>query len=196
MKYTHSLVLAALLSASACAFTASPAIASSRRVSGFSSSTTTTLSAQGFGSKPKRREKSDGQVKREKESSKYDEIAAQGGQEYNVWVRQFGAGGAEGDKGWMPCGAIAVPRAAQVSDAIFANEEALKVAITRVYPQLKGAEMEMEFGYNLKVYPDDPVEVASKNGPRPTGMSVGNWINTLLSPIDASKVPPPPIQEE
>lgn len=158
--------------------------------------TSTTLLAKGFGSQPKKREKSEGQVKREKESQKYDEIASQGGQEYNVWVRQFGAGGDQGDKGWMPCGSIAVPRAAQVSDAIFSNEEGLKAAITRLYPQMKGMETEFEFGYNLKVYPDDPVEIASKNGPRPSGFSVGNWINTLLSPIDASKVPPPSVSEE
>jgi hypothetical protein len=190
MKYTYSLA-AALLASSAFAFTVAPS-----STSHISSTTRLAAAAKGFGTKPTKREKSEGQIKREKESSKYDEIAAQGGQEYNVWVRPFGSGGEKGDKGWMPCGAIAVPRAAQVSDAIFANEEALKSAITRVYPQMKGAEMEMEFGYNLKVYPDDPVEVASKNGPRPTGFSVGNWINTLLSPIDASKVPPPSIPED
>ncbi|GKY92250.1 hypothetical protein MPSEU_000196200 [Mayamaea pseudoterrestris] len=191
MKYLYSLTIA-LLSSSACAFTTTGSLTRSRQVVSTSSSTLLHSSTpKGFGSSKTRREKSDGQIKREKESSKYDEIASQGGQEYNVWVRQFGSGGEAGDKGWMPCGAIAVPRAAQVSDAIFANEQGLKAAISRVYPQLKGDEF-LEFGYNLKIYPDDPVETAKKNGPRPSGISVGNWINTLLSPIDASKVPPPP----
>lgn len=83
----------------------------------------------------------------------------------------------------------------KVSDAIFANEQGLKEGIVRTYPKLRGEEDEFEFGFNLKVYPDDPVEVATKGGPKSTGPSIGNWISTLLSPVDASKVPPPPIQD-
>jgi Family of unknown function (DUF6523) len=152
------------------------------------------LFAQGFGSKqdlPQKKPKSEAAAKREAEASRYDDIAKTGGQEYSVFVRQFGAD----DKGWMPCGAIAVPRGAQVSDAIYANVGALKAAIVRTYPKLRGMEEEFEFGFNLKVYPDDPVEVACKGAPRAQGMSVGNWISTLLSPIDASAVPPPPYKE-
>jgi len=141
---------------------------------------------KGFGassSDGKKKEKSEGQLEREKASSRYDEIAEQGGQEYSIFVRQFGSE----DSSWLPCGAIAVPRAAQVSDAIFSNEEALKKAIVRTYPRLTGQEDEFEFGYNLKIYPDDPVEVAMKGGPRAPGLSIGNWISTLLSPVDASQ---------
>jgi len=105
-----------------------------------------------------------------------------------IYVRQFGSD----DSSWLPCGAIAVPRAAQVSDAIFANTEAMASGIVRTYPKLKGYEQEFEYGYNLKIYPDDPIEVASKTSSLSTGFSVGNWISTLLSPVDASNVPPPP----
>jgi hypothetical protein len=142
--------------------------------------------ADGFGEKKVevKRQKSDGQIKRDAESSKYDEIANTGGQQYNIFVRQFGGE----DASWLPTGSIAVPRGAQVSDAIFANEDALKSAITRTYPKLKGFELEMEFGYNLKVYSDDPVEVAVKGGGKKEGLSVGNWISTLLSPVDTSEV--------
>ena len=130
-----------------------------------------------------KKQKSEGQLQRETMSTKYDEISKLGGQEYNVFVRQFGSS----DQSWLPCGAIAVPRGGQVSDAIFANEVELQKAIVRIFPKLKGYEQEFEYGFNLKVYPDDPIEVAAKrNGPRPTGFSVGNWINTLLSPVDAS----------
>ena len=130
------------------------------------------------------RKKSEGQLKREKEASKYDEIVSQAGQEYTVFIRQFGSD----DQSWLPCGSVAVPRGAQVSDAIYANEEALKSSITRMYPKLKGYETEFEFGYNLKVYPDDPIEVAVKGTIRKPGLSVGNWISNLLSPIDTSNV--------
>lgn len=53
-------------------------------------------------------------------------------------------------------------------------------------------ENEFEFGYNLKIYPDDPVDVAIKGvGGTSDGPSVGNWISNLLSPIDNSQVKPP-----
>ena len=107
--------------------------------------------AKGFGPKKevKKREKSEGQSKRDSESSKYDEIAETGGQQYNIFVRQFGGE----DSSWLPTGSIAVPRGSQVSDAIFANQPALKSAIVRTYPKLVGFEEEFEFGFNLKSIP-------------------------------------------
>lgn len=152
----------------------------------------TQLFAKGFGSKPAKKEKSEGAIQREQESSRYDDIAKAGGQEYSIFVRQFGSD----DKSWLPCGSIAVPRGAQVSDAVYANEEALKKAIVRTFPKLKGSEAEFEYGYNLKVYPDDPIEVAVKNAPKSSGWSVTNWVNTLLSPVDASKVSPSTAEEK
>ena len=180
--------------------------------------TTALAAAKGFGApKEQKKGKSEGQVKREQERSKYDEIAASGGQEYVIYVRQFGSD----DKSWLPCGSIAVPRNAQVSDAVFANESGLKAGIVRTYPKLRGYENEFEFGFNLKVYPgkcvenrhvmepkisnihrpvfspllnlpysDDPIEVANKTGKK-SGLSVGNWISNLLSPVDASNATPP-----
>jgi hypothetical protein len=144
----------------------------------------------GFGAKESKETpkvaKSEGSVKRDQERSKYDELAGSGGNEYTIFVRQFGSD----DKGWLPCGAIAVPRDAQVSDAIFANTESMNKAIVRTYPKLKGSEAEFEFGFNLKIYPDDPIDVAVKTT-KVAGLSIGNWISTLLSPVDTSKTPPP-----
>jgi hypothetical protein len=141
--------------------------------------------AKGFGAeKEAPREASEGQQKRDTQSSKYDDIAASGGQQYNVFVRQFGGE----DDSWFPSGSIAVPRGAQVADAIYANEGGLKAAIVRTYPKLSGCEDEFEFGYNLKMYSDDPVEVAVKGGGKSSGPSLGNWISNLLSPIDSSDV--------
>jgi hypothetical protein len=137
--------------------------------------------------KPAPKQKSSGQEEREKASSRYDDVAAEGGQEYSVFVRQFGGE----DESWLPCGSIAVPRGEQVSNAIFGTDAALKKAIVRVYPKLAGFEGEFEYGYNLKIYPDEAIEVAVKSG-QDTGPSVGNWISNLLSPIDASSATPPP----
>jgi hypothetical protein len=145
--------------------------------------------SEGFDkNKPAPRQKSKAQEVREKASTRYDDVAAEGGQEYSVFVRQFGGE----DESWLPSGSIAVPRGEQVSNAIFGNEAALKKAIVRVYPKLQGSEPEFEFGYNLKIYPDEPIEVAVKGGGKDSGPSVGNWISNLLSPIDASDATPPP----
>lgn len=151
------------------------------------------LYAKGFGTPPPEpRGKSDGQVDREGKASKYDEIAATGGQEYRIFVRQFGSD----DESWLPVGSIAVPRGAQVADAVFANTGGLETGIVRTYPNLKGMELEFEYGYNLKIYPDDPVQVAVKGGGTPDDFSFGGWMSNLLSPVDASGVPPPPMPKE
>jgi len=83
-----------------------------------------------------------------------------------------------------------------VADAVFANEEGLRSAIVRTYPKLKGNEMEFEYGYNLKIYPDDPVQVAMKGQATSSGPGIGNWISNLLSPVDASGVAQPPSKED
>ena len=148
--------------------------------------------AKGFGTPPPEpRKKSKGQIDREEKASKYDEIAATGGQEYRIFVRQFGSD----DKSWLPAGSIAVPRGSQVADAVFANENGLKEAIVRAYPKLKGMETEFEYGFNLKIYPDDPIQVAMKSQAVIQGPSIGNWISNLLSPVDASGVARPEIKE-
>ena len=188
VKVTSLILTAYAVSSNVNAFTttSSNSIAFKTVSSPVLSSSSSSLSmAKGFGAAPEpKREKSQGQIKRESESSKYDEIASSGGQQYNIFVRQFGSD----DSSWLPTGSIAVPRGAQVADAIFANEDGLKSAIVRTYPKLKGFENEFEFGFNLKVYPDDPVEVAMKSSVKKEGMSVGNWISNLLSPVDASDV--------
>ena len=150
-------------------------------------SSPTALMAKGFGNADEqqqaKKEKSSGQKERERASSKYDEIAGLGGQEYSIFVRQFGSA----DDSWLPCGSLAVARGDQVSSAIFSNEEALKTAIIRTFPKLTGSETEFEYGYNMKIYPDEPVEVAVKSTAS-SGASLGNWFSNLLSPIDASEV--------
>ena len=139
--------------------------------------------AKGFGNVDEKKEKSAGQKEREQASKRYDEISQSGGQEYSIFVRQFGSA----DDSWLPCGSIAVARGDQVSNAIFSNEEALKAAIVRTMPKLKGYETEFEYGYNMKIYPDEPVTVAIKKS-QSSGPSIGNWFSNLLSPVDTSNV--------
>jgi hypothetical protein len=158
---------------------------------------------QGFGEKEDKKvttSKSVGAQQRDRGSQRYDEIAALGGQEYRIFVRQFGASDDTDDNkknqnGWLPCGLIAVPRGSQVPDAIQSTVLELQKAIVRTYPKLKGMELEFEYGYNLKIYPDDPIEVANMKNSQAGGssggggmFSFGNWMKTLLSPVDTSMV--------
>ena len=77
----------------------------------------------------------------------------------------------------------------QVADAIFANEQRLKESIVRDFKNLAGKENEMEFGFNLKVYPDDPVEVANKDLTNKVDkLNPLNWLSALLSPVDTTKM--------
>mmetsp|Transcript_30059 Transcript_30059/g.59694 ORF Transcript_30059/g.59694 Transcript_30059/m.59694 type:complete len:185 (+) Transcript_30059:54-608(+) len=141
------------------------------------------LRAKGFADKPKPREKSEGQIKRESESAKFDDISSAGGQSYQIFVRLFGQDG----KSWLPSGQIAVPRGEQVANAIYANEAGVKAAAARSWPNFKGKEEEMEFGFNLVIYPDEEIQVATK----PSGASgggLGKWFSELLSPVDTSEV--------
>ncbi|KAL3827026.1 hypothetical protein ACHAXA_007533 [Cyclostephanos tholiformis] len=158
---------------------------SSRRTSRSSPSSPPPLdAARGFASPPpsEPRKKSNGAIDREDKSNKYDEIISKtggAGQEYRVFVRKFGSD----DMSWLP-----------VSDAIFANEDGLRNSIVRTYDRLRGMEMEFEYGYNLKIYPDDPIQVAMKRGiggGSTSGPSIGNWISNLLSPVDTSGVVQP-----
>mmetsp|Transcript_10254 Transcript_10254/g.22179 ORF Transcript_10254/g.22179 Transcript_10254/m.22179 type:complete len:192 (-) Transcript_10254:240-815(-) len=183
-----------ILAIFAVAATTSHAFAPSANTVTITSTSSTHLYAKGFGAPPPEpRKKSAGQTDRDQKASKYDDIAATGGQEYRIFVRKFGSD----DQSWLPVGSIAVPRGAQVSDAIFANEEGLRSSIIRTYDKLKGMEIEFEYGYNLKVYPDDPVQVAMKgqSGGSSDGPSFGNWVSNLLSPVDTSGVAPPPVKE-
>ncbi len=113
----------------------SAAVAFSSSSASSSSSILPLAATKGFGAPPPEpRKKSSGAVDRETKASKYDEIAGAGGQEYRVFVRQFGSD----DQSWLPVGSVAVPRGAQVSDAVFANEDGLRKAIVRTYDKLKG----------------------------------------------------------
>ena len=77
-----------------------------------------------------------------------------------------------------------------MSNTIYANETDLKTATVRTYPILRGFERAFEYGFNLKLYPDDPVEVAVKGKETEAGLSNRNRILILLSQVDVSSSKP------
>ena len=144
-----ALTIAAFVTTTARAFVAPPSSSTSTLSlvpppSSFASSSSSSSSLRaaaarkGFGAPPPEpKKKSSGAIDREKKASKYDEIAGGSGgtgQEYRVFVRKFGSD----DRSWLPVGTVAVPRGAQVGDAIFANEDGLRKSIVRTYDRLRG----------------------------------------------------------
>ncbi|KAG5188321.1 hypothetical protein JKP88DRAFT_234329 [Tribonema minus] len=137
---------------------------------------------KGFGKKaPKAapKEKSAAQIEREKAASAYDNLAASGVPEHNIWVRVKGGG----DQDWVPAGTMAVPRTEKVANAVFEQQEALLSGLYRVFPKLKGEEL--EYGSNLKLYPDEAVKVLEPK--EKSDDMIKNWFESLLSPINTSK---------
>merc|ERR1712038_1456829 len=63
------------------------------KISSFRTDGTSRNMGKGFGTtnNDEPRKKSEGQKKREQERSTYDKISYSGGQEYNIFVRQFGS---------------------------------------------------------------------------------------------------------
>eukprot|EP00638_Chattonella_subsalsa_P007172 CAMPEP_0117762232 /NCGR_PEP_ID=MMETSP0947-20121206/17804_1 /TAXON_ID=44440 /ORGANISM="Chattonella subsalsa, Strain CCMP2191" /LENGTH=191 /DNA_ID=CAMNT_0005583477 /DNA_START=59 /DNA_END=631 /DNA_ORIENTATION=+ len=111
---------------------------------------------KGFGKRPTKKTKSKTQIQREKAASDYDDLASTGAPEYNIFVRAYGT------EQWFPVGAMAIPRTAKVGDVIYNSEENLKKGAFRIFPNLESAEV-LEYGYNLKVFPDDEIKVAQKS---------------------------------
>ena len=81
---------------------------------------------------------------------------------------------------------------------MFANREGVNVGIIRVFPVMKGKEEMFEYGYNLKIFPDDPIEVVNAPALIESAGWLGvaaRWWGNVLSPMDTSKVPKPPAPE-
>lgn len=134
------------------------------------------LSAKGFAAPKKARTKSAKKIEKERAAVAYDEAKAKGIPEYRVYVK-------DEKTSWLPIGKVTVPRTEPVEQAIFGNGEALESAARGSYAQLGE---DLEYGYNLAVFPDDPVRladpqkvIANNNNP------LTKWIKDLTSPINA-----------
>jgi hypothetical protein len=77
--------------------------------------------------------------------------------EYEIYIR------IQGKKQWFPVGAIAVKRSNQISAAIFDNEEDLRKGAFRLFPVLKKNQANLEYGYRLKEFKDEPIELAERS---------------------------------
>jgi hypothetical protein len=111
----------------------------------------------GFGKKVHQEKKqSQGTSKREQASKKYDEFKSSGLPEYEIYMR------VKDKKPWFPVGAIAVKRSNQINAAIYGNEEELRKGAFRLFPILKKNQDNLEYGYRLKEYKDEEIELAQR----------------------------------
>lgn len=109
----------------------------------------------GFGkAKPQPKQPTKGAKKRVEASQLYDQFKNDGTPEFEIYIR------IQGKKNWFPVGAIAVKRTSQIHAAIFDNEEELQKGAFRIFPILKKNQGQLEYGYRLKEFKDDPIELA------------------------------------
>ncbi|CAM9568109.1 unnamed protein product [Phaeothamnion confervicola] len=139
---------------------------------------------KGFGPKKGKKEKSAGQTAREAAAKQYEKTAGSGAPEYNIFVRPVGT-----DQ-FVPAGTMAVPRSVQLADAVFEQEENLRKGLKRTFAKI--ADVPLEFGYNLKCYPDEEIRLLERR--EATTDPVVRFFEGLLSPLNTNdmKTPPPP----
>lgn len=142
---------------------------------------TSSESWKGFAQRPAKREKTQGQIRREKAAAKYDEMKAAGMPEYSIWVRLRG----EEDQTWYPVGCIAVPRSSHISEAIYANEEELLKSLYRLSPRLRkfDPKTEFQYGYQLREFPDEEIRVAEQRRSESPINLLQTWIGKLTNPL-------------
>lgn len=115
---------------------------------------------KGFGEKPPEKKESARTKQRKRASEQYDKMKTDGVPEYEVYMRAMGT------KQWFPVGAIAVRRSSQISRAIYHSEADLLQGAFRAFPVLKKNQGNLEYGYRLKEFKDDDIQVAVKPTPR------------------------------
>lgn len=95
-------------------------------------------------------------AKRQEASKQYDKMKTEGVPEFNIYMR------IQGKKQWYPVGSIAVKRSSQINMAIYDSEKDLREGAFRLFPILRKNQANLEYGYRLKEYSDEPIQVAVK----------------------------------
>ena len=109
----------------------------------------------GFGQPTTPKPKSSKQAaERNKAASQLDEMRAKGTPEFEVYAR------IQGKKQWYPIGVVAVQRSSQINRAIYDSEEQLLKGAVRLYPVLRKYQGQLDYGYRLKEFKDEPIQVA------------------------------------
>jgi len=126
----------------------------------------------GFGKvQPQKQTAKANKAKRAVASQKYDEMKQSGLPEFNIFVRIQGQGK------WLPAGSMTVNRSSLINQALFQQEEELRKSVFRLFPQLRKHQGQLEYGYRLKEFNDEPIVLAT----RPTQTS--NPIQSTITSV-------------
>lgn len=116
-------------------------------------------SSSGFGQPKQVKKSSKSTEQRASAAKQYDKMKADGLPEFTVFVR------VKDKKNWFPIGSLAVNRSNQISRAIFQQEAELLQGAFRLFPVLRKSQNNLEYGYRLKEFPDEPIQVAVRPAP-------------------------------
>jgi Family of unknown function (DUF6523) len=105
-------------------------------------------------------------------AKEYDKLKADGIPDFEVYIR------VKDKKPWFPVGSIAVKRSSQIHQAIYANQEELCQGAFRLFPILKKNQHQLEYGYRVKDYKDEPIALAVE----PVA-SVGNIVQGAIANV-------------
>ena len=110
--------------------------------------------ATGFGKAQPKPKVSERTKRRQSASQEMDKRRASGDPEFEVHIR------IQGKKQWYPVGVVAVKRSADIDRAIFASEADLLQGAFRLYPILRKNRDNLEYGYRVKAFKDEPITLA------------------------------------
>ncbi len=97
-------------------------------------------------------------------AQQYDKLKRDGLPEFNIYVR------IQGQSNWFPAGSMTVSRSGAISQAIYNNEEELRKGAFRLFPILRKNQDRLEYGYRLKQFPDETIELAVRPVPGVPGV--------------------------
>ncbi|NJL21036.1 MAG: hypothetical protein HC895_09800 [Leptolyngbyaceae cyanobacterium SM1_3_5] len=95
-------------------------------------------------------------VERAETVKQYDKMKSDGIPDFEVYIR------IQGKKAWYPVGSLAVKRSDQINRAIFDSQEQLLQGAFRLFPVLRKNQNQLEYGYRLKEFKDEPIQLAVK----------------------------------
>ncbi|MBD0343350.1 MAG: hypothetical protein ICV63_00645 [Coleofasciculus sp. Co-bin14] len=111
----------------------------------------------GFGKvQPQKQTAKKNKAKRVAASRQYDEMKKSGLPEFNIFVR------IQGQANWLPAGSMTVNRSSLINQALFQQEEELLKGVFRLFPKLRKHQGQLEYGYRLKEYKDEPIQLATR----------------------------------
>ncbi len=105
-------------------------------------------------------------------AKRLDKMRSDGLPEYEVYIR------IQGKKQWYPVGALAVQRSNQINHAIYDSQAQLLQGAFRLFPILKKNQTQLEYGYRLKEYKDEPIQLAE-----PPKSKLPNPVQGMISQI-------------